>query len=136
MGRIATFLTGVFILGVSQAVGLLEAYANSVEGAPVDYGMIVNYASLGFLALGLAITGYTLLSAVFSIVKHNYQKRKELQQEEQARRRGQRPEQGYDQSGQQARGGQQQAQQRQPRGQQGQRQQPQQRRRGGRQQNR
>lgn len=102
MGKISTFLAGLFILGASQAVTFLEEYASSVEGTPVDYGMLVQYASTGLFYLGAIIVGYALLSAVFGIILHNYRKRKELnrQEEEERRRRERLEERGYAPQGQ------------------------------------
>lgn len=139
MGRVAKFLTGLFILGAGVAVNALRTYASSIEGAPVDYGALVGFASSGLLLLGGVIVGYALLSTVFAIIKHNYQKRKRIQQEEEARRREQAPaqDQGYGRGNQQAGGQQQQQQQRQqPRGQRRRQQQQGQRRRRQQEQNR
>lgn len=110
MGRIATFLTGLFIIGASQGVAMLGTYASSIQGAPVDYGILVGYASMGLLGLGGAIAGYALLSAIFAIIKHNHQKRRDIRQEEQARRREQAQEQQQQQQNPQKRGQQQQRQ--------------------------
>ncbi len=114
MGRIATFLTGVVVLGASQAVTLLGEYASTIEGAPVDYELIVEWASFGLLVLGVAITGYALLSILFSVIRHNYRKRKEIQQREEAERRRQQPPEGYGPQGQPV-GGQNQQRPQQPR---------------------
>lgn len=95
MGRIASFIVGIFVLGASQVVKGLKAVAPQPEGAPVDYGMIVDYASFGLLVLGAVIVGYTVLAVTFTLALHNYRKRKDLHRQEEEERRNRLEEQGY-----------------------------------------
>jgi biopolymer transport protein ExbB/TolQ len=114
MGRIAKFLTGLFVMAASQGLGMLQTYASSVEGAAVDYGSLVEFASMAMLGLGGLITGYAVLATIFGIIKHNFRNRRRIREEEQVRRR----EQAQDQQPQEQQGQPRQDQQ-QPRQQQG-----------------